>query len=327
MVYAPRTISPDVSSGTSWWPLSRRPPLTHAREDGTIGETDDGALARAVAGALDDVRILPLRLYLRTPGIEATVSTLRGVWGAALHDLDPAAFDEVFEGNGQGNRRTPPYVLRPAPAHVEPRPALEWAVFGEAIDRWPILAAAWREAGRRGLGRRRSPFFIDAAHRLEADGATAFLGAGEATTVGALVRDGHASSGERVSLVFDAPLRILREGQLIESPTLADLVASALRRVDLLRSGGEPIARDARQALLDEARSCEAQAWVGSRLDLERYSARQQREIELYGVSGRLNVGGLPTAIDSLIRACAWMHIGKGTTIGLGALRIEPTRG
>lgn len=280
-------------------------------------------IGRAVAEALEDVRILPLRLFLRTPDVEATVPMLRGAWGAALHDLDPATFDDVFEGKTRGSRRTPSYLLRPAPLDVEPRPALEWLVFGDAIERWPSLISAWREAARRGLGSRRWPFFIDAAHRLEARGATAFLGSSEATTVGALVRDDTAVAHDRMSLSFEAPLRILRNGQLIERPTLTDLVASALRRIDLLRSGGEPLAGDLRQALLDEARSCEGKPWVGSRLDLERYSARQQREIEVRGVSGRLDVAAPPPPLDQLLRACTWIHLGKGTTIGLGAVRIE----
>ena len=35
---------------------------------------------------LAQVLVWPRRLLLRTPGLEATVPMLRGVWGAALHD-------------------------------------------------------------------------------------------------------------------------------------------------------------------------------------------------------------------------------------------------
>ena len=46
---------------------------------------------------LNQIAILPRRLLLHTPDVYATVPILRGVWGAALHDLAPDVYAAVFE--------------------------------------------------------------------------------------------------------------------------------------------------------------------------------------------------------------------------------------
>ncbi|MBN2140884.1 MAG: hypothetical protein JW718_07740 [Desulfovibrionaceae bacterium] len=58
------------------------------------------AIAHQLKDILADLNILPRRLSLRTPGVQATVPMLRGVFGAALHDLEPDAYAEVFIGLG-----------------------------------------------------------------------------------------------------------------------------------------------------------------------------------------------------------------------------------
>ena len=55
-------------------------------------------------------------MLLETPGVEATAPMLGGVWGAALHDLDPAAYAAVFAPNdprdGSPRRDRPRFDLR-----------------------------------------------------------------------------------------------------------------------------------------------------------------------------------------------------------------------
>ncbi|HID23178.1 MAG TPA: CRISPR system precrRNA processing endoribonuclease RAMP protein Cas6, partial [Planctomycetaceae bacterium] len=76
---------------------------------------------------------------------------------------------------------------------------------------------------------------------------------------------------------------------------------------------------------LDRARRIRSGPWHGDRLDLLRYSARQKRELELHGVSGHFDLPDGPGSLWPLLLAAHWLHVGKGTVMGLGEIRIEPT--
>ena len=53
---------------------------------------------------LHEIRVLPRRMLLETPGVAAAAPMLRGVWGAALYELDSEAYQTVFapQANGLG---------------------------------------------------------------------------------------------------------------------------------------------------------------------------------------------------------------------------------
>ena len=55
-----------------------------------------------------------------------------------------------------------------------------------------------------------------------------------------------------------------------------------------------------------------------------RYSGSQKAEVELRGVAGSLALPARPSPISPLLAAAAWIHIGKGTVMGLGQLKIAP---
>ncbi len=78
----------------------------------------------------------------------------------------------------------------------------------------------------------------------------------------------------------------------------------------------------ARQAL-ETARRTPAGAWQGERLDLRRYSARQHAELEFRGVTGCLDLPQGPGELWPLLAAATWLHLGKGTVMGLGQVLVE----
>ena len=91
---------------------------------------------------LAEIAILPRRLLLETPDVQATVPLLRGVWGAALHDLDPRVFATVFE-TPDSAAFPPTYVLRPAPPDPKLAPAIDFTLFAAAIEHDAVLMRAW----------------------------------------------------------------------------------------------------------------------------------------------------------------------------------------
>jgi uncharacterized membrane protein YkvA (DUF1232 family) len=75
--------------------------------------------------------------------------------------------------------------------------------------------------------------------------------------------------------------------------------------------------------LLAAARSRTSGLWKGKREHLERWSARQQRRVRLEGVQGELLLPHGPGPLWPLLSASEWLHLGKGTTLGLGQLQLD----
>jgi hypothetical protein len=269
-----------------------------------------------IRGLLFDILFHPRRLLLSTPGVEATVPMLRGVWGAALHDLDLAVYRQVFE---PAEPQVPGYLLRPAPPDPATAPALDWFLFGDAIRHDAVLRRAWDIASGRGLGPERRPFVVRQFVELGPDGL--------ATATGPWTLDRAswpAPADAPCRLRFAAPLRLRRHGRLIESPTLADLTAAAWRRVAaLLPEQRQADWRALQGPLLEHARQRPA-TWHGERLDLHRWSARQQAELDLHGISGVLDLPEGPGELAPLLAAASWLHLGKGTVFGLGQMEVQP---
>jgi hypothetical protein len=270
---------------------------------------------------LGQIRLLPRLIWLDTPGVQATVPMLRGVWGAALRGLDPAAYDAVFSPPGQG--AVPGYLVRPAPPDLELAPAVHWFLFGPGISHDGSLRRAWDVGSGMGLGPQRRRFVCREFIPLGPDGRPA-----PQTKPWPLADAVWPLPGPPdvtpCCLVFPAPLRLLRKGRLVETPSFADVVVSACRRIGALLEGEY---RPDWERLSDECLAvarARTSRWEGSRLDLHRWSAAQQAELELRGVSGSLDLPDGPGEVWPLLAAASWVHLGKSTILGLGQLQVRP---
>jgi len=283
---------------------------------------------------LDDVLVLPRRVLLETPGVQATVPMLRGVWGAALHGLDQRVYQRVFApaSNGarpadaRGQSPAPGYLIRPAPPDPQFAPAMDWFLFGDAVRYECTLWRAWDVASGLGLGKRRQRFFLRQTRWLQPDGSPSARPAVWPLSHARWPLDPPETTSCR--LVFPAPLRILHKKRLVERPQVPDLVAAAVRRVRAFLPPERWTAWDtvAKQAVaLAHATRCGP--WHGHRLDLQRYSARQKAELELRGVTGWLELPQGPGPLWPLLLVGSWLHLGKGTVLGLGQLVVEPAEG
>lgn len=281
-----------------------------------------------LCAALERLVIVPRLLALDTGRVYATAPMLRGVWGAALHDLDPRAYAAVFTGIGPQHARTPRYIIRPSLA-MEFAPALEWIGLGEEALRFDLsLMRAWDIASGMGLGAERDRFHI---RRIVP------LGPGGPTQA-----DGYLPRPWRMSRVqwplagdpattpcrlnFVTPLRLVREGKLLENPTFLDIVSAAAKRATALVAMDESPANShlLRDDLREMSTAVRALPWQGRRCDLYRYSGRQKRELEFHGVVGSVDLPEGPGPAWPLLAAAQWLHIGKTTVVGLGQLVVEP---
>jgi len=129
----------------------------------------------------------------------------------------------------------------------------------------------------------------------------------------------------RLSLEFLTPLRMRTTGEYNTSPSFAELTQALLRRAHLLRAlYGDgtvdtawmaPLLRDADEAVV------EAAEW--KLFEWGRTSGRQDRRVPMDGVLGRITVRGNLTALAPWYRLGEWIHIGNGTSMGLGRFRVK----
>ncbi len=284
-----------------------------------------GVEQRQLDLALRAIRVKAWRLHLETPGVVATVPMLRGVWGAALRAESEGCYARLFEG---AESERPRYLMRPAPQAVQPAPAIEFVLFHATTnmlndrDDEEIAWSAWDRACRQGLGPRRHPFRISSVVPLAWDGSALEPARKQP---GFVLQDLPWPAGTEVTpcrLEFPAPLRLLRQARLIASPTPADIVLAALHRVCALAGPDTDALWAERRYWLELGRTLPFEPWHGRRLDLVRYSGSQKAEVELRGVAGALALPAGPGPLSPLLAAAAWIHIGKGTVMGLGQLKI-----
>ncbi|NLX99905.1 MAG: CRISPR system precrRNA processing endoribonuclease RAMP protein Cas6 [Rhodopirellula sp.] len=289
-------------------------------------------LSNRLLSSLNKIRILPRRLLLDTSGVIAAVPMLRGVWGAALHDLDADAYGTVFAPQCAGQEEASPlFVLRAARVDPSFGSALDWILIGDALVYDSNLRRAWEVACGMGLGPRRQRFHVRQVIPLSPDGTAAGHGdlstsdaAAGAWSLDACVCPVEVPADSPCRLIFSTPLRLRRRGRLIEEPTLPDLIAAATRRFRsyLPRESQAAWAEQAREALA-VARLAMVGPWRGTPSHFYRYSARQQADLDLHGVVGSLDLPQGPGELWPLLAAAQWLHLGKSTAMGLGQLCVE----
>ena len=277
-------------------------------------------------------RWVVLKLDPRQP-MAVSLAMLRGVWGRALHQLDEQSYAEVFEGVGPSHLRQAMYLLRPCLFQKTEQPdevALEWLVIGPGIQHDVELCRAWDIASGMGLGRERLPFSVAKMERIIPHG----MDANEPDWSPGRLNIPIENSQRACRVLFPQSLRLIHRDKLNTSPTLVDLVEAALNRFGLLRAAclGEithlarprDVLPDFSERLLTRAAEIPATAWSGQPLNLRRYSGRQKAEIEVHGVAGYIDLPEGLQELWPLFVTGHWLHLGKGTTQGLGRVNLQP---
>jgi hypothetical protein len=224
--------------------------------------------------------------------------------------------------------------------------AFDLLLVGRAVEYMPYVVYAVSEMARRGLGVNRVPFDLSQVAVINEHGhaQTIYSGEGQRITVPA---EATRKLGDLIEarldrlkancilyldelrLNFRTPARIRVAGDLQHSLTFALLVRNLLRRVSLLAAVHGNARLDVNyRALIDRASRVRTRA---SRLhwrDWERYSNRQRVKMNMGGFVGDIEyVGEAIQEFLPLIIAGEILHLGTGTTFGLGRYAIEaPTR-
>jgi hypothetical protein len=217
----------------------------------------------------------------------------------------------------------------------------ELLLMGRAVDSLPYIVYAVSEMARRGLGANRASFNLVSVAAIGESGSKETIYSGESQRISnpdfatrrlndlirtrldelALARMGKT---EAIKIRFLTPTRIRVEGDLQTEVSFQLLMRNLLRRVSMLAAvhGCGPLELDYRE-LLKQAAEVETRASRLRWFDWERYSNRQQTKMNLGGFTGEVEYGG--EAIREympLIAAGELLHIGAGTSFGLGRYEV-----
>jgi hypothetical protein len=293
---------------------------------------------------------------------ELSGSTWRGCFGLALRRLAcqereqgcPACpgrsiclYAMVFEPNegGQAFQSLPrPYVLRPL-RPLDGRLGLELVLLGPAAARWLEVLSAWEEAGQRGFGPRRARHRLELVHGLSMaprprgdpqgwveirNEEGAYTGAVSSLNLAAFLDAQGLTPLPPWRVEVLTPLRVRRENGLLDRLDWPHVWTRFGLRLAVLAAEADPASRldfpawRELKAFLAGPGEFEAQSrWR----DQRRYSARQGRYVPLGGLLG-WSVIVPPQGAEATWwrwwKAAELLHLGKGTTMGLGQVKIGP---
>ncbi len=240
-----------------------------------------------------------------------------------------------------------PYVIEPPlneNRSCQPGEPIEFnlLLIGKATEYLPYFVYAFDELGRQGIGRGRGKFILEAVEAGTGKSPVAVYSGKEGklkntepevidlkTPIKRVLECEEISSEEsRVTLQFETPTRIKYQRRLTKDLPFHVFMRQVLRRLFLLwyfHSGSEDgviEAGDYHRRMIKLAEkvgvSRKALYWH----DWERYSNRQGSRMRLGGFLGEITYAGNLELFIPFLKAGEILHVGKGTTFGLGKYRI-----
>lgn len=209
-------------------------------------------------------------------------------------------------------------------------------LIGRATEYLPYVIYAMSNLARRGLGVDRARFELVEVAALDERGEARVIYTRSspriaphgfpAKSLGEFVRARleQLPGRDLLRLQFLTPTRIRVDGDVQTGMSFPLLVRNLLRRVSLLMAvhGRAPLDVDYR-ALISQAEHIETRSASLRWWDWERYSSRQEKKMKLGGFIGEVKYagGGLPEFLP-LVAAGEILHVGSGTSFGLGRYRL-----
>jgi CRISPR-associated endoribonuclease Cas6 len=195
-----------------------------------------------------------------------------------------------------------------------------------------LAVAACDRMARRGLGVRRARFELERVRVPDPGGGwrTGYERGVRpwSTAVPAALPPADPILAERLTLRFSTPLRCKTGGRLTRSFDFPWLVAKMLRRTLELAhdyAPGQDLDWDL-EPWLEKAAAVRVVRCDLVWHDWQRYSNRQRTRMQLGGLVGEMTLEGDLRPFSALLRTAEIVHVGKGTTFGLGKIQMEPSR-
>lgn len=211
-------------------------------------------------------------------------------------------------------------------------------LIGRALDFLPYFIYTFDELGRIGIGKGRGRYRLEEVRGFGEGGEGKVLYSGETKTLKShypilsgrdLIGEtsslpSNPSTRNSVSLRFLTPTRLKFEERLTDDPEFHILIRNLLRRLSALSyfHCGKRLTLDFK-GLIERAGAVKTVERDLRWMDWERYSHRQETKMKLGGFVGGITFQGQLEEFWPFLRLGEWVHVGKGTTFGLGQYRIE----
>jgi len=197
------------------------------------------------------------------------------------------------------------------------------AIFGQ-FENWShYFFKAMQNAGKIGIGKGQGNFSLVEIKDYFSE-SVLFAGSYRPIRPSACSIDFKAKTYRKnIAIRLCSPLRIVKDGTLIDNLTPELLMTTVSRRLNLLNQfyGDQAKLYDFERL----KRSCEKLRLEQStvRLAKNRFSNRQAKYIPLDGLIGEIRLYNLNSLTYQIIKAAELVHIGKGSSLGLGQIKIS----
>lgn len=229
-----------------------------------------------------------------------------------------------------------PYVLEPPCTDVTDfdvgdKLQFSLVLVGRAISYLPYLVLAFQELGGAGLGQRRAQFELEEICSELPDGGATVIYGGEQVQLEQTqfftpehIPDGR--SGPSITLNFRTPVRLRRQGKVVNTLDFRTLMSTLLRRLSALSyfHCGRELKLDFK-GLVERADTVEVTSDNMRWTDQARFSGRQQRRIRMGGLTGSIRFRGPIDEFRPLLALGQVVHVGRGTALGLGNYEVVDT--
>jgi len=200
-------------------------------------------------------------------------------------------------------------------------------LFGSAVGLQTLAAVAVTRMAEHGLGERRRRFTAEEISFQDASGGfRPLFSAGRPSLEGPappLLPPRNGLPEGEIVLCFRTPARLKAGGHLLRTLGFRGLVFRMLARtLELAHFFGRETIDWEIQPFLRQAEGVRVVEQDLAWRDLKRYSARQGTEMSMGGFVGSLRLAGDLAPFATLLRTAEIVHIGKGTTFGLGRVEI-----
>lgn len=127
----------------------------------------------------------------------------------------------------------------------------------------------------------------------------------------------------KITISLQTPLRLRFDGHITDKIEFHILIRNLLRRISSLSyfHCGEKLAVDFK-GLIEKAKTVRQAASDIQWFDWKRYSTRQEEWMSLGGVTGTVSYEGDLSDFKALLKLGEYVHVGKGTSFGLGKYEI-----
>jgi len=292
-------------------------------EEGALLPSFKGSMLRGAFG-----RALRSSLCVMGPGQTCETCGLRGV--CLYTRLFETFIDDEPPPFLKGEITAPrPFVIEAEEERRDFAPGdrlrFDLLLFGSAVALQALAAVAVARMAERGLGERRRRFAVEEIAFMNAAGDFHPIVSPGRPLAPPLLPPSNGLPEDEIVLRFCTPARFKAAGRLMPSIGFRALAFRMLARaLELTHFFGDRAAIDWQfQSLLRRADRVRIVEQDLSWRDLKRYSARQQTEMTLGGFVGSMRLAGDLALFAPLLRTAEIIHVGKGTTFGLGRVEVE----